>query len=671
MNNLRAKITNQWVNGRMTNYEFIMHLNSFAGRSYNDLTQYPVFPWILCDYDSEEIDLEDPSIYRDLSHPMGAQSEARAIKFQDRYESLEEAQGDDGHPPFHYGTHYSCAAYVLHYLMRLEPFSRLALSLQGGRFDVADRLFQDVGSSYRSAAHQNDQDVRELIPEFFYLPEFLANSNNFDYGMTQSDKIVHDVVLPKWAKGDPSRFIRINRLAMESEFVSRNLHNWIDLIFGFKQRGREAVKALNMFVHVTYEGQVDIDKIEDPVEREATIAQIQNFGQTPSRLERKPFPQRNIFVAAKEKSIDFSALYFLAPLTPPYCIVGAPHRVYLRVSMWDTCRVGMSGQSDSSVGDMFLLKGQLMGVGRTCALILPSKKYYRFGLANNGVSVHVAVASKNREVNRVVSIHDGMHRAPISTLKPSLNGEWLVSGCTDATVRVWKYSGQKVILKATLCGHEGGKITCIEVSTTFGVIVTGGADGNVLVWDLRKLSFVRHLYQDFDIDDADKLISSKDSVISVSINHKNGNILTLVGTTLSLYDINGNLLGTQPSDTYGYHNRPTCAVATSCPEWMEDGIVAVSGHINGDVMLWSLSYNMYSLIMRHMIPDKVHTSAITALRVAGETQDTLLIGDSSGKMSVCKTLRLDCLNQHELSVILKEIQSKDANNTEVKALGIS
>lgn len=32
-----------------------MHLNTLAGRSYNDLMQYPVFPWILADYDSEVI----------------------------------------------------------------------------------------------------------------------------------------------------------------------------------------------------------------------------------------------------------------------------------------------------------------------------------------------------------------------------------------------------------------------------------------------------------------------------------------------------------------------------------------------------------------------------------------------------------------------------------------
>ena len=49
MNNLRAKITSQWVHGKMSNFDFIMHMNSFAGRTYNDLTQYPVFPWVLSD----------------------------------------------------------------------------------------------------------------------------------------------------------------------------------------------------------------------------------------------------------------------------------------------------------------------------------------------------------------------------------------------------------------------------------------------------------------------------------------------------------------------------------------------------------------------------------------------------------------------------------------------
>jgi len=39
----------------------------YVGRSYNDLGQYPVFPWILNDYTSEELDLHNPAVFRDLS----------------------------------------------------------------------------------------------------------------------------------------------------------------------------------------------------------------------------------------------------------------------------------------------------------------------------------------------------------------------------------------------------------------------------------------------------------------------------------------------------------------------------------------------------------------------------------------------------------------------------
>lgn len=171
-----------------------------------------MFPWVLADYESEEIDLANPKVYRDLSKPMGAIGSTRAEKFRERFESLESHfLKEDDPPPFHYGTHYSCAAYVVNYLMRIEPFSRLALLLQGGKFDLPDRMFSDIAASWRSASHDNLQDVRELIPEFFYLPDFLENKNSFDFGVKQDGSTVHHVKLPPWAKGDPRRFVRINR----------------------------------------------------------------------------------------------------------------------------------------------------------------------------------------------------------------------------------------------------------------------------------------------------------------------------------------------------------------------------------------------------------------------------------------------------------------------------
>lgn len=66
-----------------------------------------------------------------------------------------------------------------------------------------------------------------------------------DLGTKQNGKDVGDVELPPWANNDPQQFLKKMREALESEYVSNHLHQWIDLIFGYKQTGEEAVKAHN------------------------------------------------------------------------------------------------------------------------------------------------------------------------------------------------------------------------------------------------------------------------------------------------------------------------------------------------------------------------------------------------------------------------------------------
>ena len=78
----------------------------------------------------------------------------------------------------------------------------------------------------------------ELIPEFFYFPDLLINSNHFYFGKKRSGMgpLVGDVVLPPWASS-PRDFVLKMRDALEGDVVSASLHLWIDLIFGFKQQG--------------------------------------------------------------------------------------------------------------------------------------------------------------------------------------------------------------------------------------------------------------------------------------------------------------------------------------------------------------------------------------------------------------------------------------------------
>jgi hypothetical protein len=151
--------------------------------------------------------------------------------------------------------------------------------------------------------------------------------------------------------------------------------------------------------------------------------------------------------------------------------------------------------------------------------------------------------------------------------------------------------------------------------------------------------------------------ASANPSISVSINHKNGNVVTLVGSHLSVFDINGKFLASAgPGEHYGKQNRPTCAVSTDCPEWTDQGVVAVTGHINGDVRMWGLNYDAGLLKMRHLMPDNPHNCAITSLRVEGERQEILLVGDKNGLMSMCKTGQLESLNQQELAVVTEELR---------------
>ena len=646
----RQQLTSKWQSGRMTNFEYLMHLNALAGRSFHDLTQYPVFPWVLSDYTSVDLDLGNPSVYRDLRKPMGALGESRAKQFRERFEQLaslvedmspEEAAGEA--PPFHYGTHYSCAGYVLYYLLRLEPYARLHLQLQGGKFDKADRLFRDIKSSWDSASRENLQDVRELIPEFYYLPEFLTNHNQFDYGWLQKGLAVNHVMLPPWAKGDAREFVRLQRMALESKYVSENLSYWIDLIFGCKQTGPEAVEAQNLFVHLTYEGVVDIDAIQDPVIREATIAQIHNFGQTPGRLFKRPHPVRRVPVPLQSfqqdegsatmtggaaaaaglggsstagnaasgsssnnstssagpgvpRHVDPSALAWHQYTTPSLCIVGAPQTIALRPTSTSQLGAPYGGAVPSAVqpvGDVWTVKDRAVGVGLDCALVPPSLvKYARYGSPDYGLAFRVAVpTTRHQYVDRVVSVHEQLHLGAVNCLALDEAGELAVTGSKDSTVRVWCLSKQQAHAQPPQlhsASGSGGKTLSLQATLC-------GHSNEVLCVDVAaQLGILLsggadRLAVAWDVRDFTSqrlLVGHTSPVTSVSINKRTGDMVTLGGVDIRVWSVTGEPLA-QVSAIAVVKEVPTCVVATDCPEW-QNGVVAVTGHDNGKLCLWGL-----------------------------------------------------------------------------------
>jgi hypothetical protein len=159
------KVQHFWVEGKMSNYEYLLWLNQLRNSTFNVLEHYPLVPWILTDYSSESIDLNDDSIFRDLTSALSPTA-------------FDLTRSD-----------------IICYLQRLEPFSRM------GDFELKFSL-DDFTSP-----------PRELIPEYFAAPEVITAPN---------------FALPMWADS-PFDFVYIHRRLLEHPAVSTRLHHWIDL----------------------------------------------------------------------------------------------------------------------------------------------------------------------------------------------------------------------------------------------------------------------------------------------------------------------------------------------------------------------------------------------------------------------------------------------------------
>ncbi|KAJ8028510.1 Neurobeachin [Holothuria leucospilota] len=521
-----SSMTQAWQRREITNFEYLMYLNTISGRTYNDLNQYPVFPWILTNYESNELDLTLPSNYRDLSKPIGALNPSRKSFFQERYENWE----DDKIPPFHYGTHYSTLGFTLAWLLRLEPYTTYFLSLQEGKFDHASRTFHSIASSWKNC-QRDTADVKELIPEFFYLPELFTNHNSYKLGVQDDGAKVDDVILPQWAKSAED-FVRINREALESEFVSCQLHQWIDLIFGYKQKGPEAVRATNVFYYLTYEGAVDLEAIDDPVMREAVESQILSFGQTPCQLITDPHPPRSSAmhmtpmmysdqlqqeVLMVIKFLSNSPVIHVAantsPMVPSPAVVTVACNQTFAVNKWNNQTAGTPGSPGYS---MEAVKNLLIEMD---PLILSSSTLHRRQIVESMDSAVKSrpscyvVTADNRyimacgfwdksfrvfttETCKVTQVVYG-HWDTVTCLSRSecpVGGDcYIVSGSRDATLLVWHWSakvqwvlgdnhvqGEVATPRAILTGHDT-EVTCSGVCTELGLVVSGSKGGACLI----------------------------------------------------------------------------------------------------------------------------------------------------------------------------------------------
>ncbi|NXU57111.1 LYST regulator, partial [Turnix velox] len=605
-------LTHLWCTAQITNFEYLTHLNKHAGRSFNDLMQYPVFPFILSDYTSETLDLNEPSIYRNLVKPIAVQSKEKEDRYVDTYKYLEEeyrkgAREDDPMPPvqpYHYGSHYSNSGTVLHFLVRLPPFTKMFLAYQDQSFDIPDRTFHSTNTTWRLSSYESMTDVKELIPEFFYLPDFLVNREGFDFGVRQNGDRVNHVNLPPWARNDPRLFILIHRQALESDHVSQTICHWIDLVFGYKQKGKASVQAINVFHPATYFG-MDVSAVEDPVQRRALETMIKTYGQTPRQLFHAAHVSRPgsrlimegelpaamgllVQFAFRENREHTKEIVYPSPL--PW-IKGLKWGEYVGSPSAPDPVVCFSQPHGERFGSLQALPTKaICGLSRKfCLLMIYSKEQGVRSMHSTDIQWS-AILSWGYADN-ILRLKSKQSEPPVNFIQSSqfhqvTSCAWVPDSCqlftgsksgviTAYMNRFTSNTPSEIEMESQvhLYGHTA-EITSLFVCKPYSIMISVSKDGTCIIWDLNRLCYVQ------------SLAGHKSPVTAVSASETTGDIATVCdsvggGSDLRLWTVNGDLVG------HVHCRESICSVAFSNqPEGVSVNVIA-GGLENGVVRLWS------------------------------------------------------------------------------------
>ncbi|XP_021693920.1 uncharacterized protein LOC5568525 isoform X2 [Aedes aegypti] len=545
--------TQAWKEGLLSNWEYLMHLNQISGRSYHDLMQYPVFPWILADYESQTLDLLLEKTFRNLEKPIAVQYKDQEKHYINNYNYLKQAESDlhsrQRIHPYHYSSHYSNSGTVLHFLVRMLPFTSLFLQYQDDSFDIPDRTFHSLATTWKLASKDSPTDVKELIPEFYCCPEFLENAEGFDFGLRQSGEPVDHVELPPWCHQSTRLFILIHRQALECDYVRRRISSWIDLIFGYKQTGSAAVDAINVFHPATY-ANFNATDIDDPVEKLALETMVKTYGQMPRQLFDSPHPQSNVTplwanppevidkvsglkwglysgspVLPSPKIVDIRAtLNNLATLThmEGNRVVGLPSRMNIfrgqhtkahYLMNWghldDVVRFRSIQESDTRSSELVYNTNMdpitACGSDPNCPDIWFGHRSGRIAVFQQRQQKKMSFFNANIQPtvtrSRSSSFRKWIDRKS-ATLRRKFEGDEEGEESTGGVPIKWNFP-------VILIKHRA-EITAIAISTEFKIVVSVGVDGTAAIWDCNTLSYVREIPKPVNG------INSKISLVAIS-----------------------------------------------------------------------------------------------------------------------------------------------------------
>ena len=231
---------NEWKNkiNFYNKYDLLITLNLLSNRSFKDIYQYPVFPILykpIKIIGEKERDLHKHLGMQELNDKSISRKEITEETYNSSNISIDDE--DENKQKYLFNTHYSNPVYVCNYLIRIFPYSIISIELQGDGFDSPNRIFYSTQRTFENTLAQKS-DLRECIPEMYYLPEMFENKNQLNLGTIDEDEEI-DNILFNDNENDNKEYSKYSFLEKFRNYLESNeikINEWIDLIFGKDQK---------------------------------------------------------------------------------------------------------------------------------------------------------------------------------------------------------------------------------------------------------------------------------------------------------------------------------------------------------------------------------------------------------------------------------------------------
>lgn len=529
---LNKKITSAWCSGKISNFDYLIYLNFLSGRTFGDFTQYLIFPWVCSNFLTNHPDV------RDFQYPFFAQKKQQRQACANYYKITSEVDKY----PHDYPNYVSNVGTALYFLVRLEPFTTEEIEFQGGELDGADRTFQSFAITADIMLHPGSKSTCELIPEAYYLPEFLENINGIVFPTspnTQHD--IGNVHLPDWNKNSmlnqnlnltelnssplyrshstskaassnisihpkssskpdldislkskffddmtPVQFIRKMRKILESKQVSEAIHEWIDLIWGIRRTGDLAHERLNLLPQIIFQFNKN-EYLNNIRLLNAFNEQLHNCGQAPIQLFFAFHPK-------KEKFIEKGRL----SLTPQFKPLGK-----ILIDKYGFDIKSFDDQSDFYQRDRSIvfpsgirisIKQNEMASSPIPLLTIEKNDSLHLFNFSNEIQPTLICTSKNviqREIENDSNIYDYGYLIGHRDYADICKNQFLTSHKTPF-LNLWYFDQDDIKLThlSTLRGHNN-QITAIALNSMGRTAFSGHLDGTISSFRLYPHMFLR------------------------------------------------------------------------------------------------------------------------------------------------------------------------------------